>query len=106
MHLQSSPILVDFILLPPVQVARAANRELLELPGSWQSRDTEAALAVVSNELGSEQEQTRLDALHWVNALLDRDRKAVRVMQMRHVLVCAQCAVINLSRCSNGGCVA
>ena len=61
-----------------VQVARAANKQLLELPSSWQSKDTEAVLAVVSDELGSEQEQTRLDALHWVNALLARDRAAVR----------------------------
>ena len=60
-----------------LQVARAANRQLLELPSSWQSRDTEAVLAVVSNELGSEQEQTRLDALHWVHVLLGQDRTAV-----------------------------
>ncbi|MCJ1422135.1 hypothetical protein MMC29_000014 [Sticta canariensis] len=58
-------------------VAREANRQLLELPAAWQSEDTEAALAVVSNELGSEQEQTRLDALHWVNVLLGRDRTTV-----------------------------
>ena len=65
-----------------LQVARAANRQLLDLPSTWQSRDTEAALAVVSNELGSEQEQTRLDALHWVNVLLARDRAAVSHLQI------------------------
>ncbi|KAK9805928.1 hypothetical protein WJX73_005859 [Symbiochloris irregularis] len=58
-------------------VARATNRQLLDLPASWQERDTEAVLAVVSDELGSEQEQTRLDALHWINALLAQDRTTV-----------------------------
>ena len=61
----------------PKQVARAANRQLLEQPGTWQSHDTEATLAIVSSELGSEQEQTRLEALHWVNVLLGRDRTVV-----------------------------
>lgn len=65
-----------------MQVARAANRQLLELPASWQPQDTEAALAVVSSELGSEQEQTRLDALHWVNVLLARDRATVRPLDI------------------------
>ena len=58
-------------------MARAANTQLLDVPHSWQPTDTEEVLAVVSSELGSEQERTRLDALHWVNALLAQDRATV-----------------------------
>ena len=60
-------------------MAREANRELLEVPPSFSTKETAAVLRVVSAQLGSPQEQTRLDALHWVHTLLRRDQRLVRV---------------------------
>ncbi|KAK9810224.1 hypothetical protein WJX72_006988 [[Myrmecia] bisecta] len=58
-------------------MARQANNELLHLPDGQYGIDTKAILAVISSELGSEQEPTRLEALHWVNSLLSRSRPEV-----------------------------
>jgi hypothetical protein len=77
---QSRPLLA---LAPLCQVARQANKELLALPeapgvdGAADEVDTQAILQTVSAELGSEAEATRLEALHWVNVLLQRDRPQV-----------------------------
>ena len=59
--------------LPPhAQAASDTNKGLLGLTASaWRSVDTTAVLgAVVGRELRSDQERTRLEALHWVSFLL------------------------------------
>lgn len=55
----------------------AANRELLALPQGWKPSDTQKVLAIVSTELGSEHEATRMAALHWMTSLLSESREAV-----------------------------
>ena len=47
------------------------------MPPSFSTKETAAVLRVVSAQLGSPQEQTRLDALHWVHTLLRRDQRLV-----------------------------
>lgn len=56
-----------------LQISREANHALLELqPGDegGTAVDTAAVLAVISRELRSEQEPTRLEALRWISFLL------------------------------------
>ena len=65
------------------QVAREANKELLEVPQAFSTKETAAVLRVVSAQLGSPQEQTRLDALHWVHTLLRRDQRLVRLLLLQ-----------------------
>lgn len=71
--------LLDMCTSP--QVARQTNADLLSLPAGYQSTDTEALLAAISSELQSDQEPTRLEALHWVNALLARSREEILSQQ-------------------------
>jgi len=57
--------------------AKATNESLLDLPPEWQPHDTRQVLAVVSAEMGSEREVTRLAALNWMTALLAKSRATV-----------------------------
>ena len=47
------------------------------MPPAFGTQEMAAVLRVVSAQLGSPQEQTRLDALHWVHTLLRRDQRMV-----------------------------
>ncbi len=60
-----------------LQVARQANQELLALPESSEALDTGAILGTISAALSSEEEPTRLAALHWIQTLLSRCRPQV-----------------------------
>ena len=60
-----------------LQEAIAANKVLLDPPEGWQPADTLRVLKVISQELGSEQEATRLAALHWMTTLLTHSRATV-----------------------------
>ncbi|KAL0055697.1 hypothetical protein WJX82_003331 [Trebouxia sp. C0006] len=59
------------------QVALQTNAELLQLPDKYEASDSAAILAQVSADLNSPAESTRLEALHWVRALLIRSRQQV-----------------------------
>ncbi|KAL0036125.1 hypothetical protein WJX79_004382 [Trebouxia sp. C0005] len=59
------------------QVALQTNAELLQLPDKYEASDSAAILAQVSADLNSPAESTRLEALHWVRALLVRSRQQV-----------------------------
>ena len=59
------------------QEASAANKVLIDPPEGWQPADTLQVLKVISQELGSEQEATRLAALHWMTTLLTHSRATV-----------------------------
>lgn len=59
------------------QEAQATNGALLQLPRDWQPHDTRQVLAVVSAEMGSEREITRLAALNWMTTLLAKSRFTV-----------------------------
>ncbi|KAL0018783.1 hypothetical protein WJX77_010592 [Trebouxia sp. C0004] len=59
------------------QVALQTNAELLQLPDKYEASDSAAILAQVSADLNSPAESTRLEALHWVRALLLRSRQQV-----------------------------
>lgn len=59
-------------------MARQANQELLALPESSEELDTGAILGTISAALSSEEEPTRLAALHWIQTLLGRCRPQVR----------------------------
>ena len=63
-----------------VQEAQAANEGLLQLPENWQPHDTRQVLAVVSAEMGSDRETTRLAALHWMTTLLAQSRATVGIV--------------------------
>ena len=60
------------------QEAEATNKELLDLPDGWEGHDTRQILAVISAELGSQQEATRLAALHWMTSLFKQSCSTVR----------------------------
>ena len=64
------------------QEAQATNGALLDLPKGWQPHDTRQVLAVVSAEMGSERETTRLAALNWMTALLAKSRSTVRLVSV------------------------
>lgn len=67
-------------LPPPPQASKECNDALLNLQPSeegagaegGQKVDTAAVLAVISREIRSEQEPTRLEALRWIHFLLVR----------------------------------
>lgn len=60
-----------------MQEAAATNSELLELPEDWVPHDTRQVLAVISAEMRSDRETTRLAALHWMTTLLAKSRSTV-----------------------------
>ena len=67
------------------------------MPQAFSTKETAAVLRVVSAQLGSPQEQTRLDALHWVHTLLRRDQRLVRLLLLPVSLCGAEppCALLS-----------
>ena len=60
-----------------LQIARQIDADLLQLPDNYQSTDSRPILAAIGSELQSTHEATRLEALHWVTALLNRSQDEV-----------------------------
>ena len=60
-----------------MQIARQIDADLLQLPDNYQSTDSRPILAAIGSELQSTHEATRLEALHWVTALLNRSQDEV-----------------------------
>lgn len=59
-------------------VARETNEELRSMKaGPGEGFDVEAILAVAKRHLSSEWEATRIEALHWISALLEKHRDEV-----------------------------
>ena len=60
-----------------MQIARQIDADLLQLPDNYQSTDSRPILAAIGSELQSTHEATRLEALHWITALLNRSQDEV-----------------------------